>query len=150
VTTVPFHFEESRRHAERTVVVPAAARIAAGNVGFSGKGAPDASVADGNGGEPSADGVIPIGSVRWRKRVFVEGRVRIMRVQPMAGTATLECVLDDGTGAMSIVFVGRAEIPGIDVGTRLRAQGTAATHHGRLAILNPIYELMPNGSGQDA
>jgi hypothetical protein len=48
---------------------------------------------------------------------------------------------------MSIVFLGRSHIPGIEVGTRLRAQGVAGDHRGRLAILNPVYQLRaPNGS----
>jgi hypothetical protein len=44
-------------------------------------------------------------------------------------------------GTISIVFVGRSKIGGIDVGTRLRAQGVASDHRGRLAILNPTYQL---------
>ena len=61
----------------------------------------------------------------------------------LAGTATLECVVEDDTGALSLVFLGRSEIPGIAIGTRLRAEGTAGEHHGRLAILNPVYQLRP-------
>ena len=72
----------------------------------------------------------------------VEGRIRTLRVQPLAGTATLECILEDDTGTISIVFLGRSKIAGIDVGTRLRAQGVASDHRGRLAILNPTYQLI--------
>ena len=39
-------------------------------------------------------------------------------------------------------FTGRKHIGGIEVGTRLRAQGMAAEHRGRLAILNPAYALV--------
>jgi hypothetical protein len=54
----------------------------------------------------------------------------------------LECVLEDDSGAMSVVFLGRPKIAGIEVGTRMRVHGTAGQHHGRLAILNPTYELL--------
>lgn len=43
---------------------------------------------------------------------------------------------------MSVVFYGRPKIAGIDVGTRLRVEGTAGEHRGHLAILNPSYELL--------
>ncbi|HEX8805142.1 MAG TPA: OB-fold nucleic acid binding domain-containing protein, partial [Acidimicrobiales bacterium] len=90
---------------------------------------------------PTPD-VTPIGSVGWRRRVTVEGRVTTLRVLPLSGTATLECVLEDDSGAMSIVFLGRSSIAGIAIGTRLRAQGMAGMHRGRLAILNPVYQLI--------
>ena len=65
-----------------------------------------------------------------------------LRVQPAKGSHSLECVIEDETGTMSIVFVGRRQVGGIDVGTRLRAHGTAADHKGRLAIFNPVYTLL--------
>jgi RecG-like helicase len=80
--------------------------------------------------------------VAWRQRVTVEGRVRTIRVQPLAGASSLELILEDGTGSMSIVFLGRPKIPGIDVGTKLRAEGIAGQHHSRLAVLNPAYQLL--------
>jgi hypothetical protein len=43
---------------------------------------------------------------------------------------------------MSVVFTGRRQIPGIEVGTLLRAHGTASVHKGRLAVFNPIYTLL--------
>ena len=84
-----------------------------------------------------------IRDVAHRQRVRLEGRVASMRVQPWAGVATLECRLDDDTGAISVVFLGRRRIPGIGVGTRLVVEGVVGEHHGRLALLNPAYEIQP-------
>jgi RecG-like helicase len=84
--------------------------------------------------------------VQWRRRVVVEGRVRSVRVVRIAGSCTLECVVEDGSGAVSVVFLGRARIPGVEVGTRMRVKGTAGERQGRLAILNPDYELMPTNA----
>jgi amino acid transporter len=142
VTTVPFHFT-SRKAAAGTgsVVEPGAAAV----VGDSSDGAtsdapgePVAAAAP----EARADGTVPIGSVAWRQHVRVSGRVRALRVQPLSGTATLECVIEDETGVMSLVFLGRSKIAGIEIGTYLRAEGVAGNHRGRLAILNPIYQLL--------
>jgi amino acid transporter len=131
VTSIPFHFA-SRKAARGTgsMVEPGAARDVTSGNGHRG-------VSDG-----VSDGVTPIGRVNWREKVTIEGRVRTLRVQPLAGTSTLECVLEDDTGAMSILFTGRASIGGIDVGTRIRAEGTASEHRGRLCIFNPVYQLL--------
>lgn len=86
-------------------------------------------------------GVIPIGDVRWRQRARVAGRVRSLRVQPWGGVCTLECTLVDETGGLQVVFLGRREIAGIRPGTLLVAEGILGAHHGRLALLNPDYEL---------
>jgi amino acid transporter len=165
VTTVPFHFVSAKvARGTGEVLEPAAAALATADDGRTppvaglqpgdgGTGAPAGSPGAGAGdvrtGPPGpaatglvAEGVVPIASVRWRQRVQVEGRVRTLRVQPLAGATTLELVLEDDSGALSIVFLGRTRIPGIEVGTRLRATGIAGRHRGRLAILNPAYQLL--------
>jgi hypothetical protein len=91
---------------------------------------------------PSEGGVTPIGSVTWRQRAKVKGRVRSVRVQPLAGIPTLECTVYDDTGGLAVVFLGRREIPGIGPGTTLTAEGMVSDHQGRLAILNPDYQLL--------
>ena len=142
VTTVPFHFL-SRKEAQGNgqAAEPAAAgRTTRSRVTVL----PPHSAADAAPPTTRANGTQPIGTVVWRQQVQIEGRVRTVRVLPLAGTATLECVLADDTGAISIVFLGRDKIPGIEVGTRLRATGTAGERRGRLAILNPVYELLLN------
>jgi RecJ-like exonuclease len=74
--------------------------------------------------------------------VTVEGTITTVRVDPTAGGWLLECILNDGTGALSLAFSGRRHIGGIDVGARLRAEGTVAEHRGRLTIFNPVYTLV--------
>jgi DNA/RNA endonuclease YhcR with UshA esterase domain len=83
-----------------------------------------------------------IGDVQWRQRVRVEGRVRSVRVQPRVGVPTLECTLVDATGGINVVFLGRRRVAGIRPGSRLVVEGMAGEHHGRLAILNPLYEII--------
>jgi len=90
-------------------------------------------------------GTVPVGSVQWRHRVRVAGRVRSVRVQPRGGTSNLECVLVDDTGAILLVFQGRPRIPGIEPGARLVASGMVGSWDRRLALLNPDYELVAGG-----
>jgi RecJ-like exonuclease len=91
---------------------------------------------------PQAAGTTPIAAVTWRGRVKVAGRVKSIRVPTRTPTPNLECTLVDGTGAVLLIFQGRRKIPGIQQGARLVAQGTVGAWEGRLAILNPEYELI--------
>jgi amino acid transporter len=140
VTTVPFHFD-TRRPAGRAGAAAAARQAASAIRADGGHGS-----VDGNGSAPAPprrEGVTPIADVRFRQRVTVEGRVRSLRVQPLAAAPSIECVLMDGTGALSAVFFGRRSIPGVTTGTRMRVEGMAGESRGRLALLNPTYELLP-------
>ncbi len=98
-----------------------------------------------------AEGTTPIAEAAWRGRVRVAGRVKSIRVPTRTPTPNLECTLVDGTGALLLVFQGRRRIPGIQQGARLVAQGTVGAWEGRLAILNPDYELIagPDTEGVD-
>ena len=86
----------------------------------------------------------PIANVEYRQRARIAGRVHTMRVQPHAGVGSLECTLVDDTGGIALVFLGRRSIAGIKVGTRIAAEGTIGEERGRLAILNPAYEILPD------
>jgi RecG-like helicase len=79
---------------------------------------------------------------RWRRRVTVSGKVRSVRVAPLHDAPTLELVLVDATGSISVVFLGRRNVAGINVGTRMIVEGTVGVHQARLAIMNPSYQLL--------
>jgi hypothetical protein len=92
---------------------------------------------------PSVPGTQPISTLRWRTRARVAGRVKTVRVQTMSDQPTLECVVDDGSGeAITFVFLGRRSIAGLHSGTRIVAEGMVGKHKGRLAIMNPSFELL--------
>ena len=92
--------------------------------------------------EEVPEGATPIGTVAYRQRARVAGKIKSLRVQPWAGVATLECVIVDGTGGINLVFLGR-HVPGLAPGVRLVAEGTIGDHGGKLAILNPLYRIVP-------
>ena len=96
-------------------------------------------------GRAALDGVIPIGHVQWRARVKVAGRVKALRVQPWSEKiASLELTLVDGTGGLTVVFLGRRQIGGIHLGSHLSVEGTVAETRNQLALLNPAYQLLPH------
>jgi amino acid transporter len=91
---------------------------------------------------PSTAGVTPIAQLQWRHHARVAGRVKTLRVQPWSGVPTLQCVLVDGSGeAITLVFLGRRSIPGIRNGSQMIAEAMVGKHDGRLAMINPSYEL---------
>ncbi|MTA37077.1 MAG: DNA-binding protein, partial [Actinobacteria bacterium] len=48
----------------------------------------------------------------------------------------------DETGGVTLQFLGRREIAGLDVGSQLRAEGMVGEADGSLTILNPSYEIV--------
>jgi amino acid transporter len=98
------------------------------------------------GGDSGAMVVIPgstsIVDATWRKRVTIAGRVRSVRVAPLHDAPTLELILVDATGSISVVFLGRRRLAGVQVGTKMIVEGTVGIHKARLAILNPSYQLL--------
>jgi RecG-like helicase len=96
-------------------------------------------------GRLALDGVTPIGDVQWRERVKVAGRVKALRIQPWSEKIqSLELTLVDGTGGLTVVFLGRRQIGGIKLGARIVVEGTVAETRGQLALLNPAYQLLPH------
>jgi len=89
-----------------------------------------------------AEDVTPIGSVQWRKRAQVHGRVTSIKPAPSSAAPVLEVELWDESGGITLQFLGRREIAGLEVGTELRAEGMVGEENGALKILNPSYELL--------
>lgn len=82
-----------------------------------------------------------------RVPVTVFGTVRAMTIRPRAGTPALEADLYDGSGTVTLVWLGRRTVAGLDPGVRVRAFGRITTSEGRRLIYNPRYELLPGSEG---
>jgi amino acid transporter len=89
-----------------------------------------------------AENVTPIGDIQWRKRAQVQGRVTSIKTAPRGSAPTLEVEIWDETGGVSLHFLGRREIAGLEVGSQLRAEGMVGEEEGSMVILNPSYELL--------
>jgi len=86
--------------------------------------------------------VTPIGEIEWRKRAHVQGQVTSIKTAPRGGAPLLEVEVWDQTGGVTLHFLGRREIAGLEVGSKLRAEGMVGEEEGVLTILNPSYELL--------
>ena len=89
-----------------------------------------------------AENVTPIGKIEWRKRAQVQGRVTSIKTAPRGSAPTLEVEIWDESGGVSLHFLGRREIAGLEVGSQLRAEGMVGEEEGSMVILNPSYELL--------
>jgi hypothetical protein len=58
----------------------------------------------------------------------------------------LQAELWDGTGAVTVVWLGRRSIPGINPGRAIKVRGRITSLGGQRAIYNPIYELRPGAT----
>jgi hypothetical protein len=90
---------------------------------------------------PDPTDTIPMARARPRIRGRFEGDVRRLRVQPQAGVRTLELQLNDGSGHLIVLFMGRRSIPGVECGSRLLIEGTPVAGERGLVLYNPSYEL---------
>ena len=84
---------------------------------------------------------IPIADVVWRPRAQVSGHVRSIRVRTWAEVATLEVVLSDATGGLTLAFLGRRRLGGVRPGASLTVEGMVGARDGKLFIINPAYDL---------
>jgi hypothetical protein len=89
-----------------------------------------------------AENITPIGKIEWRKRAHVQGRVTSLTTAPSGSAPTLQVEVWDETGGITLNFLGRREIAGLEVGMEIRAEGMVGEEDGTLVILNPSYELV--------
>ncbi len=91
-------------------------------------------------------GATPVVSCSRGEPVCVAGTLRAVTLRPRAGAPTLEAELYDGTGSITLIWLGRRRIGGIECGRSLVARGRMTVHEGRPTIYNAAYELRPSGA----
>ncbi len=89
-----------------------------------------------------AEDINPISAVVWRHRAHVRGHVTSIRNAAASSTPQVEIEVWDETGGISLQFIGRREIKGLEVGSTICAEGMVGEDEGNLVILNPSYELI--------
>lgn len=75
------------------------------------------------------------------QEAVVLGRLRSVDMSPKASAPTLEAELFDGTDGVTLVWLGRRRITGIEPGRTIKARGRIAVRDGRKVLYNPYYEL---------
>ncbi|WGX94554.1 OB-fold nucleic acid binding domain-containing protein [Nocardioides sp. L-11A] len=90
----------------------------------------------------SGDGVLCIGDAPDREPVRLRGTLRTVTLRPRGGVPALEAELYDGTGTITVIWLGRRRIAGIGPGRALEVQGRVGTQDGHRMLYNPRYELL--------
>lgn len=92
--------------------------------------------------EYANDGGVSIRDAPDRAMVTLRGTLRMVTLRPRGGVPALEAELFDGSGVVTIVWLGRRRIAGIDAGRAIQVRGRIGLHDGARVIYNPRYELM--------
>lgn len=84
---------------------------------------------------------VEVGSV-----VKVHGAIRALRIRPNTNVPTVEADLWDGSGLITLIWLGRRSIAGITVGRSLIAEGRLTRGPSdQPTLFNPRYELLAIG-----
>jgi hypothetical protein len=71
----------------------------------------------------------------------VHGTLRSVTLRPVDGVTALEAELYDGSDTITLIWLGRRTIEGVDAGRRLTAHGRIGRRGSERVLYNPAYEL---------
>ena len=86
-------------------------------------------------------GATPISACELGQRCHIRGVLRSVTLRPQAGVPAVSAQLFDGTSTVTLIWLGRRRIVGIEPGRVLSAHGRVNTQAGELVMFNPQYEL---------
>jgi cytochrome c-type biogenesis protein CcmE len=86
---------------------------------------------------------VRVAAAQPRTKVRLAGVVRRITVRPVHGFDALQVRLWDGTGDVSVQWLGRRTIPGLTLGSRLVVEGMLGVENGDRKVVNPVYEFLP-------
>lgn len=88
-------------------------------------------------------GEVSIADAPDREPVIVNGQLRTVTLRPRGGVPALEAELYDGSAVLTVIWLGRRQIVGIEPGRSLRVRGRIGVLDGIRTMYNPRYELLP-------
>jgi hypothetical protein len=71
----------------------------------------------------------------------VHGTLRSVTLRPIGGISALEAELYDGSDTLTLIWLGRRTIEGVEAGRRLTAHGRIGKRGEERVVYNPSYEL---------
>lgn len=93
--------------------------------------------------ESACDTAEKCSQVQRGEVVTVRGRIVATTLASKAGTPVLGIEVDDGTGRVHVMFLGRRRVAGVETGRRIEVTGRVCHFEGRPGIYNPTYTLLP-------
>ena len=88
-----------------------------------------------------ASGAMTIADCADRQRATLRGRIAVLTLRPRSGTPWLEAEFTDGSGTLTLIWMGRRDIPGVTAGRDLEVTGRVSWVDGRRRMYNPYYQL---------
>lgn len=88
-------------------------------------------------------GAVPIEFAPLRRPVKLAGIVKRITVHPVEGFESLEVLITDGSGEVAVVWMGRRQIPGLSLGTRVIVEGVVGELRSGRKMVNPSFEFAP-------
>lgn len=76
--------------------------------------------------------------------VVIRGLVRSLTLPAQGQTPSVEIELDDGSGSVRVIWLGRRRIPGIEAGRAMVIRGRLTCNTDHPTVYNPRYELKPS------
>lgn len=92
--------------------------------------------------EVEKTGATRISAARDRQRVTLRGFVTALTMEPRGGTPWLEATFSDGSEAITLIWMGRREIPGVAAGREMTIEGRVLMVNGGRRMYNPRYNLV--------
>lgn len=86
-------------------------------------------------------GCCSVADARDRERVELQGSLRTVTLRPRGGVPALEAELYDGSGVITLIWLGRRRIAGIEPGRAMKVHGRIGEHDQMRVMFNPRYEL---------
>jgi hypothetical protein len=86
-------------------------------------------------------GMVSIDQAPDRTRVHLSGTLRTVTLRPRGGVPALEAELFDGSGVITVIWLGRRQISGIGPGRQIEVEGRIGVQEGVRVMYNPRYEL---------
>ncbi len=87
-------------------------------------------------------GADKIGLLADRQVARLRGTIIELSMKPRAGTPWLEAEFSDGSGMITLIWMGRREIPGVSAGREMEVSGRVSCVDGKRRLYNPRYELL--------
>ncbi len=89
-----------------------------------------------------ASGATRIADASDRARVKLRGFVTALKLEPRRGTPWLEATFSDASDSITLIWMGRRQIPGVVAGQEMIVEGRVSFVDGERRIYNPRYSLI--------
>lgn len=100
---------------------------------------PEQQEAEDRADQARAAGAMPLSECKVRQKVTLRGTVTSVT---SSNAAWLEALLEDGTGSVNLIWMGRRRIECIMPGRDLLVTGRLSEEEGRRVIFNPEFEVL--------